>query len=104
MLLAALAFLLLLFVVLPVTGVALATLIGAVFTGLVIGGLGRLVVPGQQPIGCLLTIVTGLSGAMVGTLIGHALGTGPLGTFLLEVAVAAALVAVVAGRGRRARW
>ncbi len=39
------------------------TLVGALVTGVVIGALGRLVVPGRQPIGCLFTILVGIVGA-----------------------------------------
>jgi uncharacterized membrane protein YeaQ/YmgE (transglycosylase-associated protein family) len=42
------------------------SLLGAIVVGLVIGGLGRLAVPGRQPIGCLLTMLIGIVGAVAG--------------------------------------
>ena len=41
---------------------------GALLVGLIIGALGRLVVPGRQPIGCLLTILLGTNIASEATL------------------------------------
>lgn len=74
-----------------------------VFVGLVVGGLGRLVVPGPNPIGLGLTIVAGLVGAVAGTLVGAAIGVGLLLTFLLQIVVAAACVAAFTGPRRRWR-
>lgn len=42
-------------------------LISAVVIGIVIGILGRLVVPGRQHIGILWTLVVGIAAALVGT-------------------------------------
>lgn len=42
-------------------------------TGLVFGALGRLIIPGPNPIGILLTIVVGIGGAILGGLIGRAI-------------------------------
>jgi uncharacterized membrane protein YeaQ/YmgE (transglycosylase-associated protein family) len=42
------------------------SLLGAIVVGLVIGGLGRLAVPGRQPIGCLMTMLIGIIGAVAG--------------------------------------
>jgi uncharacterized membrane protein YeaQ/YmgE (transglycosylase-associated protein family) len=44
-------------------------IIGAVIIGLVIGALGRLVVPGKQHIPVWLTIVVGIVAALVGSAI-----------------------------------
>ena len=41
-------------------------MIGAIILGIVAGFLARLLVPGKQAIGFLLTIVLGLVGALVG--------------------------------------
>jgi uncharacterized membrane protein YeaQ/YmgE (transglycosylase-associated protein family) len=48
----------------PITGVITAILIG-----IVVGVLGRLVVPGRQPIGMLVTILVGIVSAFIGTAI-----------------------------------
>jgi uncharacterized membrane protein YeaQ/YmgE (transglycosylase-associated protein family) len=91
--LAVFAVLIVLFVVLPLIGVALWWLISTAVVGLVVGALGRLVVPGAQRIGVLATIACGLIGALVGGAIGRSVG-GRLVTILVEVGVAAASVAV----------
>lgn len=49
-------------------------IISAVFIGVVIGVLGRLVVPGRQRIGILWTIVVGIVAALVGSGIAAVLG------------------------------
>ncbi|WP_433050744.1 GlsB/YeaQ/YmgE family stress response membrane protein [Dactylosporangium sp. CS-033363] len=89
-----------------VTGV-----ITALIVGLIIGALGRLVVPGRQNLPIWLTIVVGIIAAFLGTLIANAIGISTdtpgvdWGELLVQVVVAAigvALVAGFAGRGRRA--
>lgn len=90
-----------LFVVFPLAGLALATVISAIIVGLVIGALGRLVVPGRQSIGLLATLLLGLIGSIVGGYIGgHVLGLDRVLRILLEIGVAGALVAVYSGWGR----
>jgi uncharacterized membrane protein YeaQ/YmgE (transglycosylase-associated protein family) len=100
--------LIVIFVVLPIVGVALWWLISTLVVGLIVGALGRLIVPGHNPIGVLPTVACGLIGALIGGAIGRALG-GRLVTVLVEVAVAAGAVAIwsathrkeVAGNSRR---
>ncbi|MGH3849552.1 MAG: GlsB/YeaQ/YmgE family stress response membrane protein, partial [Pseudonocardiaceae bacterium] len=67
----------------------------------IIGGLGRLVIPGPQPIGLFATLVCGLAGSIIGGLVGQYFGLARFGTILIEVAVAAAAVAVARSSGRR---
>ena len=78
----------------------IASVIWTLVVGFVIGMLGRLVVPGRQPIGCWVTTAVGVIGAFVGLLIGRNVDAGDGVTFLLEVAVAAVLVWIMAGRRR----
>ena len=40
------------------------------FAAIIVGALGRLLVRGYQPIGCLLTLVIGLVGAGLGGALG----------------------------------
>ena len=85
-----------------ITGVITAILIG-----IVVGVLGRLLVPGRQPIGWLVTIAVGIVSAFIGTAIARALGI-PTATegidwleLLCQVVVAAigvALVSALLGR------
>lgn len=82
----------------------LADLVSAAVTGLVIGALGRLVVPGRQAIGCLFTILIGVLGAVAGTAIARAADLHHwLIVLACQVAVAALGVALLAStrRGRR---
>jgi uncharacterized membrane protein YeaQ/YmgE (transglycosylase-associated protein family) len=86
-----------------ITGVITAILIG-----IVVGVLGRLLVPGRQPIGMLLTILVGIVSAFIGTAIARAIGI-PTATngidwleLLVQVIVAALGVALVSSlMGRR---
>lgn len=81
--------------------------ISAILVGIVIGVLGRLLVPGKQAIGMLVTIVVGIVSAFIGTAIARALGI-PTATegidwleLLVQVIVAAigvALVSAILGR------
>ena len=43
--------------------------LGAIIIGAVVGVLGRLLLPGRQPIGILWTILVGIVAALIGTLI-----------------------------------
>lgn len=97
---ALLVILLVLFVGLPLAGFALVSLVSTAVTGLAIGALGRLVVPGRHRLGVLATIAIGLLGSVLGRLLGRGLDTGGLGTLLLEIAVAAAVVALASSRHR----
>jgi uncharacterized membrane protein YeaQ/YmgE (transglycosylase-associated protein family) len=77
---------------------------GAILVGLVIGALGRLVVPGRQPIGCLLTILLGIVGSVAGLAIAHALAVDWwLLVLVFQVAVAAVGVAIIASSLRHRR-
>lgn len=49
--------------------------------GLVAGALAKLVMPGDQRGGCLLTILLGIAGAFVGGFIGERLGYGGVQDF-----------------------
>lgn len=73
-------------------------------TGLVVGLLGRLIVPGRQPIGFIRTMLVGVGGALAGFYLGTELfHFGGLGRFVLAVLVAAVLVVIIEGSGRRSQ-
>ena len=85
--------------------------------GLVIGGLARLLVPGRQHIGLLVTMLIGIVGAILAGIITTAIvGAGhALITFVVALIVAALLVSAFTTRGygyyhhrgrtrRRLRW
>ena len=62
--------------------------------GLVIGGLGRLIVPGRQAIGILTTILLGIAASLLGGVVARAAHLGHGLRFLIAIGVAAVLVAV----------
>jgi len=76
-------------------------ILGLIIGGLIIGAIARLVVPGRNPIGILMTIGLGIVGSLVGGLIAHAIGAGALIAFIIGVIVAAVLVALVSGSRTR---
>jgi uncharacterized membrane protein YeaQ/YmgE (transglycosylase-associated protein family) len=69
-------------------------IISLAVVGLVIGGLGRLIVPGPNRIGLLATEGVGVAGAILGAIVGGLLGLGAI-SIVLEVAVSAGIVYVV---------
>lgn len=78
--------------------------VGALVVGLLVGALGRLVVPGRQPIGCLFTLLIGIVGAVAGTAVARAAGFDWwLVVLACQVGVAALGVAAVAATLRRPR-
>ena len=64
-------------------------LIGLIVAGLIIGALGRLIHPGEDPMPIWLTLLIGLAAAIVAGLLIH----GVIG-FILAVLIAVGLVAV----------
>ncbi|MBB5075218.1 GlsB/YeaQ/YmgE family stress response membrane protein [Nonomuraea endophytica] len=81
------------------------SILGAIVIGAVIGAIGRLLIPGRQAIGWILTIVVGIVAALVGTLIAQAIGventSGPDWIELvLQVVLAVVGVGLVAGLRR----
>ena len=49
-------------------------LIGALIIGLIVGALAKLIVPGKEPGGCLLTMVIGIAGSFVAFYLWRLLG------------------------------
>jgi uncharacterized membrane protein YeaQ/YmgE (transglycosylase-associated protein family) len=87
--------------------VTVTGIITALLVGLVIGALGRLVVPGRQNIPVWMTILVGIGAALLGTVIARAAGLAQTAgfdwiEFFIQVVLAAVGVALVAGMwGRR---
>ncbi|GGK95103.1 hypothetical protein Sme01_57930 [Sphaerisporangium melleum] len=85
---------------------SIQTILGAIVIGAIIGALGRLVLPGRQPIGWLLTIVVGIVAALIGTAIAQVLGVATTDgidwiELVLQVVLAVVGVGAVAAiRGR----
>ena len=84
-------------------------IITAIVIGLIIGALGRLVVPGKQNIPIWLTILIGIVAAIIGTVIASGLGvTNTKGIHWIELIIqvvlaAAGVFAVASLYGRRTR-
>lgn len=86
----------------PVSGI-----ISALIVGLIIGALGRLILPGKQNIPIWLTIVIGIVAALLGTFVANALGVGDTRgidwiELIIQIALAVGGVSLAAGMyGRR---
>ncbi|MFC7545392.1 GlsB/YeaQ/YmgE family stress response membrane protein [Plantactinospora sp. GCM10030261] len=84
-------------------------IIMALVVGLIVGALGRLIVPGKQNMPMWLHMVIGVGAALLGTVIARAAGiaTETAGIdwreLAIQVVLAAIAVAVVAGVGGRRR-
>ena len=75
-------------------------IISAIVIGIVIGVLGRLVVPGRQHIGIVLTILVGIVAALIGSAIANAFDVADTKgidwiEWLIQIALAAVGVAAV---------
>jgi uncharacterized membrane protein YeaQ/YmgE (transglycosylase-associated protein family) len=79
--------------------VTVTGIISALIIGLVIGALGRLVIPGRQSIPIWLTMVIGVVAALLGTVVARALGiaTETAGIDWLELLIQVALAAIGVG-------
>ena len=49
-------------------------LIGTIIVGLIVGAIARFVLPGEQKMGWILTILLGIGGSLLAGFIGQALG------------------------------
>ncbi len=81
-------------------------ILGLIIVGLVIGALARLIKPGRQRIGLLMTLLLGVGGALVGGIIAGLLGTGSifeLNIIGFVIAVIAAVLLVGAAEGAAAK-
>ncbi|MEV6300720.1 GlsB/YeaQ/YmgE family stress response membrane protein [Actinoplanes sp. NPDC051861] len=82
-------------------------IISAIVIGLIIGALGRLVLPGKQNISIWLTLGIGVIAALLGTFLAAAIGVDDTRgvdwiELAIQIALAAGGVALVAGaRARR---
>ncbi|GAA0240592.1 hypothetical protein GCM10009527_041520 [Actinomadura nitritigenes] len=82
------------------------TILWFIIAGAVIGALARLIVPGRNPIGILLTIGVGIVGAILGGMIASALGAGWFIALVFAVVIAAIGVAALTSLNSRGggRW
>jgi len=86
--------------------ITISVIIAWLITGLVIGGLAHLLVPGRNRIGIIKTLLFGIVGALVGGLVTAAL-IGPghvIITFIVALVVAALLISAVSHPRFRRRY
>jgi uncharacterized membrane protein YeaQ/YmgE (transglycosylase-associated protein family) len=86
----------------------IGTIIGAIVVGLVVGGLARLIMPGKQNIGVVMTVILGAIGAFLGTWVCYKLGYSnqdggfKIIPFLVGIVFACVLIGIYLGvTGRR---
>lgn len=91
-------------------------IIGWILLGLFAGAIAKLILPGDDPGGFIVTTLIGIAGALVGGFIASALGIGELGEFFdlgtWLIAIGGALLLLIAYRlftggtaaGGRARY
>ena len=49
----------------------MAAIISTLIIGLIVGAIAKLLMPGRDPGGCIITILLGIAGAFVGTWLGQ---------------------------------
>jgi uncharacterized membrane protein YeaQ/YmgE (transglycosylase-associated protein family) len=69
--------------------------IGYLLSGLLIGALGRLAIPGRQQMGCIVTTLVGIVGSVLAGLVGDALFDNYTGSLLLAVLCSAGIVLLI---------
>jgi uncharacterized membrane protein YeaQ/YmgE (transglycosylase-associated protein family) len=86
----------------------IGTILGALVVGLIVGALARLIMPGKQTIGVIMTIVLGALGSFIGSWLTYQFGYSNANggfeiiPFLVGIIVAIILIAIYVGiTGRR---
>ncbi len=51
--------------------IEMGEIIGWLIMGLIVGGLARLIMPGRDPMGCLMTALLGIAGSIAGGYVGQ---------------------------------
>jgi len=74
-------------------------IISIIITGAIFGALGRLAIPGPNPMSIGMTILVGIGGSFLGGIVGALLGAPALLVFILEVLGAALIVFLMQRRG-----
>ena len=70
----------------------IGVLISIVISGLIVGALGRLAIPGPNPMSIGMTIAVGIGGAFIGGIIGNLISDSAAVILILEVIAAAGIV------------
>ena len=88
----------------------LGNIIAAILIGIVAGYLGRLLLPGRDPMGFVGTVIAGIIGALVGYFLFAAIGIGDTDKFdfggiigaIVGTMIVLIVLRMVRGRGRSA--
>jgi len=83
------------------------TVLGWIVFGLFVGLVGKLLMPGRDPGGFVITILLGIAGALVGGYLGRALGMyqeGEPASFLMAVIGSVVLLLLYRAFARRTAW
>ena len=81
----------------------IATILTALVVGLIVGALARLIMPGKQNIGVIMTVILGALGSFIGTWLTYSLGYSNSNggwqviPFLVGIIVAIVLIAIYVG-------
>jgi uncharacterized membrane protein YeaQ/YmgE (transglycosylase-associated protein family) len=71
------------------------TVIGVLVIGLLVGAIAKLLMPGKDPGGCIITILLGIAGAFVGTWLGRVfIGENYLAGWIMSVVGAMILLLI----------
>lgn len=80
-------------------------LLGWIFVGLITGAIARLIMPGRDPGGCIVTILLGMAGALLAGFVGRLAGfyaADERAGFIAAIAGAVAVLALYRFFARRA--
>lgn len=84
---------------------SLSSLLGMMLTGLIVGAIAKLIMPGKDPGGIIGTAIIGMIGALIGTFIGRAFFNNPAYVAQWPMAIIGSLILLGAFRllfgGRR---
>ena len=72
-------------------------------TGVVVGALGRLVLPGRQDISVLMTVLVGIGASLLGGILANIFDVGWLVQFIVAVGLAAIGITLFASSEQRRR-
>ena len=77
----------------------IAFIISLIITGAIFGALGRLAIPGPNPMSIGMTILVGIGGAFLGGLVAALLGASGIVIIILQALGAALIVFLLQRRG-----
>jgi uncharacterized membrane protein YeaQ/YmgE (transglycosylase-associated protein family) len=79
------------------------SLLWLVVTGLVVGALGRLILPGRQSISGLMTVLVGIGASLLGGILANIFDVGWIIQFIVAVGLAAIGITLFASSEQRRR-